>query len=114
MHQLAREQDCVAMDRELGGALAVAHTMPCMVDPEIASPTTWCVEYRVPYAKLSAYASLTIPKPGVLWRANFYKCGDSTSHPHWLTWAEVKLSKPDFHRKEFFGELEFSKLRISF
>jgi hypothetical protein len=107
MHQLARDESCIALDAEFGRALAVAHTMPRRVDPEIAKPTTWCVEYKSPFAGLSAYRPMRKPGRGVLWRANFYKCGDSTSHPHWLTWAKVGWPTPDFHRTEFFGELEF-------
>ena len=42
--------------------------------------------------------------PGSI-RANFYKCGDKTAHPHFLSWSPVETPKPDFHRPEFFGEL---------
>ena len=38
-------------------------------------------------------------------RANFYKCGDKTAHPHFLSWSPVGTPGPDFHRPEFFGEL---------
>jgi hypothetical protein len=38
-------------------------------------------------------------------RANFYKCGDGTSVPHYLSWSQIKADQPDFHRPEFFGEL---------
>lgn len=38
-------------------------------------------------------------------RANFYKCGDLTAHPHFLSWNPVGTEKPDFHRPDFFGEL---------
>jgi len=38
-------------------------------------------------------------------RANFYKCGDKTAHPHFLSWSPVGTPTPDFHRPEFFGEL---------
>ncbi|MBO8484984.1 MAG: hypothetical protein IAB78_00980 [Bacteroidetes bacterium] len=38
-------------------------------------------------------------------RANFYKCGDKTAHPHFLSWAPIDTPAPDFHRPEFFGEL---------
>ena len=38
-------------------------------------------------------------------RANFYKCGDKTAHPHYLSWSPVGTPKPDFHRPDFFGEL---------
>ena len=40
-------------------------------------------------------------------RANFYKCGDKTAHPHFLSWNPVEVPHPDFHRPEFFGKLIF-------
>jgi hypothetical protein len=40
-------------------------------------------------------------------RANFYKCGDSTAVPHYLSWSHIATETPDFHRPEFFGELYF-------
>ena len=78
------------------------------MEPEIAEPTTWCVEFRIPLSLLEGQTTVTKPGPGVSWRANFYKCGDKTSHPHWLTWAPVGFPKPHFHLPEFFGTLEFS------
>ena len=38
-------------------------------------------------------------------RANFYKCGDKTTHPHFVSWNPIDTPNPDFHRPEFFGEL---------
>lgn len=38
---------------------------------------------------------------------NFYKCGDSLPEPHYLCWNMIQADKPDFHRKDFFGCLEF-------
>lgn len=38
-------------------------------------------------------------------RANFYKCGDETSVPHYVSWSPIEVENPDFHRPEFFGEL---------
>ncbi len=77
------------------------------VDPEIAEPLTWSLQYRVPALMLEKYASVEKPAAGVIWRANFYKCGDETSHPHWLTWSPVDRPSPNFHLPEFFGEIEF-------
>ena len=51
---------------------------------------------------------MTVPEPGVGWRANLYKCADDSSHPHWLTWAHVDNPTPDFHLREFFGILRFA------
>lgn len=40
-------------------------------------------------------------------RANFYKCGDALSKPHFLSWSPIEIEKPDFHRPDFFGILNF-------
>jgi hypothetical protein len=39
-------------------------------------------------------------------RANFYKCGDLLSKPHFLSWQPITLPKPDFHQPSFFGLLK--------
>ncbi|MEA1876404.1 MAG: carbohydrate-binding family 9-like protein [Bacteroidota bacterium] len=44
---------------------------------------------------------------GKIIRANFYKCGDSLSEMHYLTWNPVGTDNPDFHQPEYFGVLEF-------
>jgi len=88
--------------------IEVAHKMLKIVDPEVADPTTWTVEYRLPVDMLEKhYGATKKPAPGVTWRANFYKCADKTSHPHWLTWSFVDKPRPDFHVPAFFGTLEF-------
>ena len=38
---------------------------------------------------------------------NFYKCGDNTSLPHYLSWNRIETPEPDFHRVDFFGEMYF-------
>lgn len=40
-------------------------------------------------------------------KANFYKCGDNTSTPHFLTWNPVDTDHPDYHQPSFFGEILF-------
>ena len=39
--------------------------------------------------------------------ANFYKCGDETAEPHYVTWNPIKTENPDYHRPEFFGKVLF-------
>ncbi|HUI32059.1 MAG: carbohydrate-binding family 9-like protein [Dysgonamonadaceae bacterium] len=39
--------------------------------------------------------------------ANFYKCGDETSEPHFISWNPIGTIKPDFHVPQYFGELTF-------
>ena len=77
------------------------------IDPEIGEPTTWTLEYRIPFSLIEQFTNAERPQPGVRWRANFYKCADATSHPHWLTWSPVDHPTPAFHLPEFFGVLEF-------
>lgn len=38
-------------------------------------------------------------------QANFYKCGDETFIPHYLSWNRIDSQQPDFHRPEYFGNL---------
>jgi len=44
---------------------------------------------------------------GCEFRANFYKCGDALTKPHYLSWNPVLAEKPDFHRPEHFGIICF-------
>ena len=44
---------------------------------------------------------------GLKARANFYKCGDETSKPHYVTWNPIGTETPDYHQPEYFGELTF-------
>ena len=106
-HQLARGVDAVAVTDADCDRVEIFHSEPKIVDPEKQEPTTWVIEYRVPIDMLAKYAEVVRPAPGVQWRANFQKCAGKTSHPHGLTWSLIDTPKPDFHRPEFFGTLEF-------
>jgi hypothetical protein len=44
---------------------------------------------------------------GIQAKANFYKCGDHLSTPHFLSWNPIKTEKPNFHKPEYFKELIF-------
>ncbi len=44
---------------------------------------------------------------GKIFRANFYKCGDMLTVPHYVTWSTVGTEAPDYHRPEYFGLLKF-------
>lgn len=88
--------------------IQIAHTLPARVDPEITTPITWVLEYRIPFDVIGKYCEATRPVRGDTWKANFYKCGDKTSHPHWLTWSRVDYPSPQFHLPAFFGSLEFT------
>ncbi len=108
-HQISRGQDRKLLTSQQLEQIEIATSLPrLIIEPEIKEPLTWILEYRLPLKTLEDYCNLTKPAPGVKWKANFYKCADKTSHPHWLTWSHIDKPQPDFHRPEYFGTLEFS------
>ncbi|MGB8490540.1 MAG: carbohydrate-binding family 9-like protein [Bacteroidales bacterium] len=87
--------------------IQIAHSLPDLTDPEIVEPVIWTVEYKIPLSILRKYSPVTKPQPGVEWKANFYKCAEKNSNPHFITWAVVQNNIPDFHLPQFFGTLGF-------
>ena len=88
-------------------SVVTASSLKGPIDPEIVEPTTWTLEYKIPLGLLERFARIERPGPGVIWRANFYKCADDASHPHWLTWSPVTNARPSFHLPKYFGILAF-------
>lgn len=89
--------------------VCIAHSLPKRVEPEITEPTTWTVEFHVPFELFSRYfVDLPRPAAGTEWKGNLYKCGGTTSHPHWGTWAPIELERPSFHSPAFFQPLRFA------
>lgn len=66
---------------------------------DLRERTAWSLELEIPFDLLVDGGI-----PACL-KANFYKCGDKTAVPHYLSWNPVEVPAPDFHRPEFFGEL---------
>lgn len=68
----------------------------------------WRVEYSIPFDLLAKYTGRPAPESGTIWRANFYYCADNLPPaPQWGSWNPVNCPAPDFHRPEYFGELQF-------
>lgn len=66
---------------------------------------SWTITMAIPFNVFFNH-SITELK-GKTFRANFYKCGDKLSVPHYVTWNPVETEKPDYHRPEYFGILKF-------
>lgn len=62
---------------------------------------SWELTVAIPWTTMG-YEAGVLPKR---LRANLYKCGDKTAHPHFLSWAPICEPAPAFHRPQFFGEL---------
>ena len=66
---------------------------------------SWTITMAIPFNVFFRH-SITELK-GKTFRANFYKCGDKLSVPHYVTWNPVETEKPDYHKPEYFGVLKF-------
>ena len=106
-HQIARRENAIQIAEQDCQRIKIYTSMPKKVEPEIKEPTIWTVQYSLPFEILGKYAKVIAPAANIKWRANFYKCADATSHPHWLTWSKVNRPSPDFHVPECFGVLSF-------
>jgi hypothetical protein len=88
--------------------IQIGRTLPKIIDPEIEDPMNWSIEFRLPFAVVEKYCpDARKPENDILWKANFYKCADGSSHPHWLTWSFVDHPTPRFHMPKSFGFLRF-------
>jgi len=93
------------LPEEQGRMVKVRSTLPRVVEPEIQSPIEWMLEFHIPIKLLEKHAGPVGDPGGQAWRANFYKCGDMTSHPHWASWSNV--DELNFHLPRCFGVLIF-------
>ncbi len=96
-----------ALSPEDGEQVAIRSTLPPVVDPEIASAVEWELAFFIPSSVLEKHVGPLGPLGGQEWRANLYKCGDRTSHPHWAAWAPV--DSLNFHLPRCFGRLRFAR-----
>jgi hypothetical protein len=65
----------------------------------------WSITIAVPYEVFFHHSIKDLK--GRTFRANFYKCGDMLSVPHYVTWNPVGTENPDYHQPLYFGTLKF-------
>lgn len=88
-----------------GRWVEIRSSLPRTVEPEVAEPLAWSLAFFIPTALLERRVGRIGPLGGQTFRANAYKCGDRTSHPHWISWAP--LDARNFHLPHCFGSLRF-------
>jgi len=86
--------------------IRIRHSMPRVVQPEITEPVNWRLAMSIPMSIFEHYVGPVLPVNGQPWRANFFKCADGTSHPHWASWSPIN-GQLNFHQPQFFGQLLF-------
>jgi len=67
----------------------------------------WEVFYTIPLSFFEIFFPGFFFERGMNMNVNFYKCGDKTEQPHYITWNKVTSSKPDYHRPSDFGIICF-------
>ncbi len=72
---------------------------------EIKEETTWSLAVEIPFNTFTNRSFDEIK--GSSMKANFYKCGDQLTIPHFVTWNNIDTENPDFHRPECFGVINF-------
>jgi len=65
----------------------------------------WAITIAIPFEVFFHHQVKDLK--GKIFRANFYKCGDKLTVPHYVTWNPVGTEKPDYHQPEHFGLLKF-------
>ncbi len=96
----------ISIPKTLAKTIDIYHSLTGPINPEIQRQTEWVIEYKVPISFFKHYLGPLSIRSGDVWRANFYKCGDKTSHPHWASWSPV--SALNFHQPNDFGILVFA------
>lgn len=64
---------------------------------------TWEVVLIIPFSTFFLHDIESLKNQNI--KANFYKCGDDLTTPHFLSWNPINLPKPDFHCPNFFGNI---------
>lgn len=91
----------------LGATVRIHTSEPRPIPDEIPDDRDWWLQYFVPFDLFDRYLVGPVrPSPGDRWHANFYKCGDLTSHPHWAAWSPVGDAL-NFHQPDKFGLIRF-------
>jgi hypothetical protein len=72
---------------------------------EKTGENTWTITIAIPFEVFFRHQIKNLK--GKSFRANFYKCGDKLSVPHYVTWNPIGTPNPDYHQPGYFGELRF-------
>jgi hypothetical protein len=97
--------DSQRVDSNIAGKVRTLGSMGSTPFTEKSGDISWTLTIAIPVEVLLKHKTENLK--GKTFQANFYKCGDRLTVPHYVTWNPVKTEKPDFHRPEFFGTIRF-------
>jgi hypothetical protein len=103
-----RVKSCTPLVEDDDREIRRFHSLPEIVEPEIADDTVWYLECAIPFTVMEKYVGPLGDVNGQTWRGNIYKCGNETSHPHWGAWSPI--NERNFHLPECFGTIHFQNV----
>jgi len=98
-------KEYMRLPERIGSLIRVRSSLPPRIDPEIADPVTWTLQFSIPLAVFAEYLGPLGALNGQTWRGNFFKCAEELSHPHWASWSSV--DEFNFHLPRCFGTIQF-------
>ena len=96
----------IPVPQETARAIAVNASLAQPILEERSGPLLWTVSFRIPLVLFETFVGPLGDLGGQTWQANFYKCADATSQPHWGAWSDIG-ERLDFHQPARFGEIVF-------
>ena len=98
-HRLTRPNPTRLTADEL--ATVSRKAMDADLRPKAGEAGAWTLSVSIPFKLMGIKA-----KRGTRIRANFYSCASKADKPYYQSWNAIGTERPDFHRPEFFGEIE--------
>lgn len=99
----SRNEDIVSVPKALMQKINRLSSLGTKTFDEKSGNFEWTLTVEIPAEVfgLSDFDEIDVMK------ANFYKCGDETRVPHYLSWNLIVSPTPNFHLPEYFGEVKF-------
>lgn len=101
-----KEKDkCTHAGKEIIDAIERYASLGVIPFQEKHEDTSWELAVKIPIKSFFKHSltSLSALKA----KANFYKCGDNMSVPHFLSWNAIHNPTPNFHLEKYFGDIDF-------
>lgn len=98
--------DFTVIPWEVGQEAKVRGTFKGPIEEEIVDPTTWTLQFFVPFSYYERFVGPLGEISGQTWRGQFNKCAFGSSHPHGASWTDLGEVE-FFHQPDKFGLVRF-------
>ncbi|QZE14785.1 hypothetical protein K4L44_02685 [Halosquirtibacter laminarini] len=96
-------RDRVRIDAEKLSGIKVFSSLGTTPVEHTENVTEYTLTAKLPFDAFVNHPNFQLNKEQ--YKGNFFKCGDKTPEMHFVTWNPIKTEQPDYHRPEFFGDL---------